>query len=207
MWDAFRTHCIASSLLDAQLGGVAGWASEGYFALVKGFSYYKEIQLCGISRTVSLAFVSQSASGGGEAKTTTIFDPNSNWAEELKKVLKGRDKPKDNDTDKPKNGEKDKPANRPGNKGKEPKLEPTLETLWKVTQDTVDAPKAALAYSFSRYLQNTPEKLAKFAKLCELVETSNKLPDKKEIATLYGFDTVEALEADWNTYIMSSQFR
>jgi len=47
----FVTHCVASDMISAQAGGTSSFGGAGYFSLVTGHAYYKEIQLAGRTGT------------------------------------------------------------------------------------------------------------------------------------------------------------
>jgi hypothetical protein len=50
----FLIHCLSGNLLRKQMGGVSSFGDEGYFALLTGYAYYKEIVLGGKSETVMI---------------------------------------------------------------------------------------------------------------------------------------------------------
>lgn len=90
VWNPFRVHCIAGDLLGVQTGGVQGFGAKGYYALLTGYSYYKEIFLTGTSETSIL-----SAQSNNSAKSAGGFksEPKT-WADELRKLIrKGTVKP------------------------------------------------------------------------------------------------------------------
>ena len=39
------------------------------------------------------------------------------------------------------------------------------------------------------------------------IESSNQIPSPEEIAKIFGFETVEAFEADWATFIKEGDFK
>ena len=87
VWIPFRTHCLASDMLEIQAGGLSGIGAEGSFALFNGHAYYKEILLTGKSETNLLRAVGTNndvtdVGGFKEART---------WAAELKKRVKKGD--------------------------------------------------------------------------------------------------------------------
>jgi len=86
VWVPFRTHCLASDMLQIQAGGLSGIGTEGAYAIFTGHAYYKEILLTGKSETVLLRAV------GTRNDVTDVggFKDVRNWASELKKrVRKG----------------------------------------------------------------------------------------------------------------------
>ena len=98
-------------------------------------------------------------------------------------------------------------AAKPSQKGKIYQIHTPLEKLFSMTDETVDPAGAALAYSFARYLQNTPERLAKFARLCELIEITSQIPDPARVAEIYGFNSAAALEENWMRFIADDRAR
>lgn len=87
VWIPFRTHCLASDMLEIQAGGLSGIGAEGSFALFNGHAYYKEILLTGKSETNLLRAVGTNndvtdVGGFKEART---------WSAELKKRVKKGD--------------------------------------------------------------------------------------------------------------------
>jgi hypothetical protein len=83
----FVTHCLAGDMFTTQAGGTTGFGGKGYFALVTGHSYYKEIQLGEKSETSLLSaqydsFDTNSARG---------FADGTSWAKELKKMVRKGD--------------------------------------------------------------------------------------------------------------------
>jgi len=62
-------------------------------------------------------------------------------------------------------------------------------------------------YSFAYYMESTPARLSAFAKMIRRAGTSNLIPASIEIAKMFGFDSVEALEADWIAFIKSQDFK
>ncbi len=76
---------------------------------------------------------------------------------------------------------------------------------WKV--DDVKPEQLALMYSFSAYMESTPARLASFAAMVRRIESSKQIPAPVEIAKIFGFETVEALEADWKLFITEGKFK
>ena len=85
----FVTHCIAGDMISAQAGGTSSFGGAGYFSLITGHSYYKEIQLAGRSGT-SLIDAQYDSS---EIESARGFADGTGWAKELKKLVR-RDKVK-----------------------------------------------------------------------------------------------------------------
>ena len=64
-----------------------------------------------------------------------------------------------------------------------------------------------LIYSFAYYMESNSKRLAAFAKMVRRIETSKQIPPPEEIAKIFGFDTVAALEADWTKFIKEGDFK
>lgn len=86
VWVPFRVHCIASDLLDLQIGNVTNFGSGGLHGLTTGYAYYKEVFLTGKSETSLL-----SAESAEEAKSTGGFQGSDSWADELKKAIRKKE--------------------------------------------------------------------------------------------------------------------
>lgn len=82
-------------------------------------------------------------------------------------------------------------------------IEPMLQ--WKL--DGLTPEQLVLIYSFNYYLQSTPQRLCAFAAMVRRIETSNQIPPPIEIAKIFGFETVEALNADWLLFINEGKFK
>ncbi len=82
-------------------------------------------------------------------------------------------------------------------------LEPLLK--WKSTDLKPD--RLALIYSLSYYMQSTAARLNSFAAMIRRIESSNQIPAPIEIAKLFGFESVEAFDADWALFIKEGKFK
>lgn len=82
-------------------------------------------------------------------------------------------------------------------------LAPMLK--WKSSELTPE--RLVLIYSFAYYMQSDSKRLAGFAKMIRRIESSNQIPPPEEIAKIFGFETVEAFEADWATFIKEGDFK
>jgi len=82
-------------------------------------------------------------------------------------------------------------------------LEPMLQ--WKL--EGLKPEQLVLIYSFSYYLQSSPQHLCAFAAMVRRIESNNQIPPAIEIAKIFGFDSVEALNADWKLFITEGKFR
>jgi hypothetical protein len=87
VWIPFRTHCLASDMLNIQAGGVSGIGAAGSFAIFTGHAYYKEILLTGRSETSIL----RATGTGNDVSGVGGFKDAKSWAPELKKRVKKGD--------------------------------------------------------------------------------------------------------------------
>ena len=90
---------------------------------------------------------------------------------------------------------------------KREKIKPNLQEIFSVDKDTLNPAKLVLVYSLANYLQSTPKRVCAFARTIRRVESNNAIPELEELAKIYGFDTVEAMEADWIEYLKSNDFK
>ena len=176
VWDSFRTNCLASDLLRAQAGYVQSFGAKGYYAITTGHAFYKEILLTGKSET---SLLSATMSGSGSVaglNSAGGFKDARNWAQELKKQVRKGD------------------------------IKADLDNLFAHDQENADEKINVLAYSFARYLENSPEHLSAFNALVQRISTSGQMPDPNDIAKIYGLADGKALEADWIKYIGGPDF-
>jgi hypothetical protein len=167
-------HVLAGRLLGSYMGYVSDYADQGYFAILTGHKYYKEIGLGGKSET-NLLSVESSAQDVISSKSG--FRDGSSWAKTLRELVR---------------------------KGQvEPKLGPMLR--WRL--DELDPEKLVTIYSFSHYMQSNNQRLSAYSKMIRRIETSNQVPPPIEMAKIFGFDTVEALEQDWVQFIKDGDFK
>jgi hypothetical protein len=81
----FIVHSLAGRLLAEQLGGVSSFGDEGYFAIITGHAYFKEISLGGKSETVLLAV---EGTLKDEISSKSGFDDGSSWARSLRTLVR-----------------------------------------------------------------------------------------------------------------------
>ena len=81
----FQIHTIGGALLSKQMGGVSSFGAEGFFAVLTGHSYFKEISLAGKSETQLLDLTGTSKDEFSEAKG---FEDGSSWAKTLKPLVR-----------------------------------------------------------------------------------------------------------------------
>ena len=170
----FPTHCLAGHLLNQQMGGVGSVGQKGYFTIVTGHAYFKEIKLAEKTET---HLIDASGSSGIEITSKSGYQDGTAWAKILKTEVK---------------------------RGK---LTPNLQEILGVDQASLNPAKLVLVYSFSNYLQSNPKRICAFARLVRRVESNNTIPEPIEFAKIYGFDSVEKMEADWVEYIKSSELK
>lgn len=170
----FPTHVIAGSLLSRQMGGVSSFGSEGYFALLTGHAYFKEISLAGKSET---NLISVEGSQKDEISSKSGFDDGTSWARTLKPLVKSG------------------------------KVVVKLEEMLKWKPEELTPERLVLIYSFAHYMENDSKRLGSFAKMIQRIESSNQIPAPEEFAKLFGFDTVEAFETDWVSFIKEGDFK
>ena len=64
-----------------------------------------------------------------------------------------------------------------------------------------------LAYGWARYLQSSIPKLANFSKLVARIGTSRQMPEPDDFAKIYGFKSAAEMEADFQKWLVSTEFR
>ena len=91
---------------------------------------------------------------------------------------------------------------------KKGKVTPTLASLYAVKNSSNLTPELTVSmYGLSRYMQSTPVRMQNFSKFLDRVDTGRAIPQPIELAKIFGFDSVEAFEADWIEYLKSSEFK
>lgn len=86
-------------------------------------------------------------------------------------------------------------------------VEPNLEKLLAYKSADLTPEQLVLIYSFSYYMQSDSARLTAFADMIRRIESNNQVPAPIEIAKIFGFETVEAFQADWIEFIKSSKFK
>jgi hypothetical protein len=76
---------------------------------------------------------------------------------------------------------------------------------WK--PEDLNPERLVLIYSFAYYMQSDLKRLSAFASMVRRIETSKQIPAPEEIAKIFGFDTVDALEKDWADFIKEGDFK
>lgn len=82
-----QIHSLAGFLLSQQMGGVSSFGADGYYAILTGHSYHKEIQLAGKSETSQLSMVSD----GADISRKSGFDDGRSWARTLRGLVRKGD--------------------------------------------------------------------------------------------------------------------
>jgi hypothetical protein len=91
VFSPFPTHSLASALLSQQMGGVADYADEGYFAIMTGHSYYKEIKLAKRTETIE---IDVELNDNDDITKAEGFQDGTSWAKTLREMVrKGKVKP------------------------------------------------------------------------------------------------------------------
>ena len=67
--------------------------------------------------------------------------------------------------------------------------------------------RLVLMYSLAYYMHSNAQRLNSFAAMIRRIESSNQIPAPIEMAKLFGFETVEAFEADWALFIKEGKFK
>ena len=83
----------------------------------------------------------------------------------------------------------------------------TMESLYLLTLEGADVKGNALAYAWSRFLESSLPKLTAFSKLAERISTSNQMPEPEDLAKIFGYASAAAMEADFQKYVLSAEFR
>ncbi len=82
-----------------------------------------------------------------------------------------------------------------------------LESMLKWKLDGLKPEQLVLIYSFDYYMQSNPQRLCAFASMVRRIESSNQIPPAVEIAKIFGFDSVQAFNADWELFIKEGNFK
>ena len=82
-----------------------------------------------------------------------------------------------------------------------------FETLNSLTQQGTDMKGTVLAYGWARYLQSSIPKLGNFSTLIARFGTSRQVPEPDDFARIYGFKSGVEMEADFQKWLVSTEFR
>jgi hypothetical protein len=81
----FPTHSIAGAVLSKQMSGVSSFGAEGYFAIVTGHAYFKEISL---AKKTETHLLDVSGSQNDEISSKQGFKDGSSWAKTLRALVR-----------------------------------------------------------------------------------------------------------------------
>ncbi len=81
----FPTHVISSALLGKQMSGVSSFGAEGFFAIVTGHAYYKEISL---AKKTETQLLDVSGTGNDEIASKAGFKDGTSWAKTLRPLVR-----------------------------------------------------------------------------------------------------------------------
>ena len=170
----FPTHAIAATLLAKQMGGQSDISPSGYFALLTGHAYYKEIQLGERSET---SLLSADDYEGDEIAETRGFADGTSWAKSLRKLVKKETVKLD------------------------------FERMLGWDQSTLSPENLVVMYSFSYYMNSNAKRVSCLAEMVRRIESNKQVPEAIEIAKIFGFETVDELQADWQAFVLSRDFK
>ncbi len=115
---------------------------------------------------------------GGDIATKSGFADGSDWPKILKKMVK---------------------------KGE---VKPNLLTTLGIKSANGLSPKSLVTmYSLSCYMQSSQQRIASYAKLVRLINTSAQIPETTELVKIFGFDTIEDFEKNWIEFVTSKDFK
>ena len=80
----FPTHTISGALLSKQMSGVSSFGAEGYFAIVTGHAFFKEISLAKKTETTLLDVA---GTGNDEISSKAGFKDGTSWAKTLRPLV------------------------------------------------------------------------------------------------------------------------
>ncbi len=82
-----------------------------------------------------------------------------------------------------------------------------LEEMLKWKPESLTPERLVLIYSFAHYMECDSRRLAAFAKMIRRIELSNQVPPPEEIATIFGFKSVQEFDEDWEKFIKEGDFK
>ena len=86
-------------------------------------------------------------------------------------------------------------------------MKATWESITLLTAEGTDPKGLLLAYGWARYLESSLPKLNSFNKLVQRIATSRQMPDPDDFAKIYGFNSGVEMEADFQKWLASPEFR
>ncbi len=84
---------------------------------------------------------------------------------------------------------------------------PTIKEIWSYESPVPNPAVSAAMMSWAAFLQSTPDRVSKYAEMVGRIDTGNQVPSMEDVAKIYGFDGVPALETAWLEFIKSSSFK
>jgi hypothetical protein len=123
------------------------------------------------------SMITAQSESGADVSSTKGFQDAHQWASEVKKAVR---------------------------KGE---LKATFEALNGLSDDNGSPKNFALCYAWARYLESSIPKLTAFSKTVGRISTSRQVPAPDDFAKLYGFEDAAQMEADFQKWIMSTEFR
>lgn len=115
---------------------------------------------------------------GGDIATKSGFADGSDWPKILKKMVK---------------------------KGE---IKPNLLSILGIESANGLTPENMVTmYSLSCYMQSTQPRIASYAKLVRLINTSDQIPETTEMVKIFGFDTIKDFEKSWVEFVTSKDFK
>ncbi len=82
---SFPTHSIASAVLGKQMSGVSSFGAEGFFAIVTGHAYFKEISL---TKKTETHLLDVTGTGADEISSKQGFQDGTSWAKTLRPLVR-----------------------------------------------------------------------------------------------------------------------
>jgi hypothetical protein len=114
---------------------------------------------------------------GNDVGTTRGFNDAHQWATEVKKAVRKGD------------------------------MKATFETLNNMSGDGASPKNFALAYAWAKYLEASIPKLTAFSETVQRISSSRQMPDQEDFSKMYGFKSSAEMEADFQKWIQSPEFR
>ena len=83
----------------------------------------------------------------------------------------------------------------------------SVEETLKLSSADLNPERLVTIYALAYYMQSDSKRLSSFARMIRRVESSNQIPEAIEVARLFGFDSIEELDADWKEFVINGAFR
>jgi hypothetical protein len=147
----------------------------GNGAFSNGQAYYRTQQLTG----VAAAWLVSIEGTSGVAKTIQVFK--GSWAKGLQKAVKS-------------------------GKIEDPKsdFKVALAPMLRWRLDELGPERLGLMYSLASYAHSNQKRLVAYSRLLEAARVAGKAPGSADIAKAFGFETAEAFQSDWTSFITES---